>query len=276
VLFRRISPQYFRTMRIRHLAGRDFADDDRRDRPPVCIVSRAFARRYWPDVDPLGRRVQRAGGLMTVVGVVDDVFDVGLGQAPEPTLYIPYLQNNPSAITVTLVARGRGDPMALAKDVRATVLEVDRAQPLDAVVLLEQFLSDSLGPQRFRTTVLLALAGLGLMIAAVGIYGLTSRAVTERRREVGIRLALGARPSEVWRMVVAQSLRPVGIGIIAGIAVSLAATRVLMGVLPDLETADPRAVGAAAALLTVTAFAATVWPAGRAVRVDPVTTLRAD
>jgi ABC-type antimicrobial peptide transport system permease subunit len=191
-------------------------------------------------------------------------------------LYIPYAQNNPSAITVTLIARGSGDPMTLAKDVRAAVLEVDRAQPLDGIVLLEQFLSDSLGPQRFRSTVLLALAGLGLMIAAVGIYGLTSRTVTERRREVGIRLALGARPSAVWRMVVAQSLRPVGIGIVTGTAVSIAATRVLMGVLPDLESSDPRAVAAAALLLALTAFAATVWPAGRAVRVDPVTTLRAE
>jgi predicted permease len=276
VLFRRISPQYFKTMRIRHLAGRDFADDDGRDRPRVCIVSRAFAKRFWPDVDPIARRVQRADGLMTVVGVVDDVHDVSLGQAPEPTLYVPYSQNNPSAITVTLVARGSGDPMTLAKDVRAAVLEVDRAQPLDGVVLLEQFLADSLGPQRFRSTVLLALAGLGLLIAAVGIYGLTSRTVTERRREVGIRLALGARPAAVWRMVVAQSLRPVAIGIVAGGAVSIAATRVLMGVLPDLKDAEPRAVAAAAAVLTLTAVAATVWPAGRAVRVDPVTTLRAE
>jgi predicted permease len=276
VLFRRISPQYFRTMRIRQVAGRDFADDDRLDRPRVCIVSRSFAKRFWPDVDPIGRRVHRADGLMTVVGIVDDVFDVGLGQAPEPTLYIPYAQNNPSAITVTLVARASGDPMALVKDVRAAVLEVDRAQPLDAIVRLEDYLSDSLGPQRFRSTVLLALSGLGLMIAAVGIYGLTSRAVSERRREVGIRLALGARPADVWRMVVGASLRPVAIGVVAGVAVSIVATRALMGMLPDLERADPRAVAAAAALLAVTAFAATIWPAGRAVRVDPVATLRAE
>lgn len=276
VLFRRISPQYFKTMRIRHLAGRDFADDDRKDRPAVCIVSRSFAKRFWPDVDPIGRRVQRADGLMTVVGVVDEVFDLGLGQAPDPTLYVPYAQNNPSAVTVTLIVRASGDPMMLAKDVRAAVLEVDRAQPLDQVVLLEQFLSDSLGPHRFRSTVLLALAGLGLAIAGVGIYGLTSRSVTERRREVGIRLALGARPSEVWRMVVAEALRPVGIGLVAGVAGSAVAAKALMGLLPDLERTDPRAVAAAAALLTLTAFAATVWPARRAVRVDPVAALRAD
>jgi putative ABC transport system permease protein len=276
VLFRRISPQYFKTMRIRHLAGRDFSDDDRKDRPGVCIVSQSFAKRFWPDVDPIGRRLQRADALLTVVGVVDEVFDLGLGQAPDPTLYVPYAQNNPSAITVTLVARAGGDPTTLAKDVRAAVLEVDRGQPLDQVVLLEQFMTDSLGPHRFRSTVLLVLAGLGLTIAGVGIYGLTSRSVTERRREVGIRLALGAQPSDVWRMVVVESLRPVGIGLIAGVAASAVAARALMGVLPDLERADPRAVAAAAALLTLTAFAATVWPAGRAVRVDPVTTLRAE
>jgi putative ABC transport system permease protein len=276
VHLRRVSPRYFSTMRIRLLAGRDFTPADRRDRPPVCVVSRSFADRFWPGETALDRRLVRAGSTLRVVGIVDDVYDVGLGQAPEATLYVVYAQNSPPTAAVSLVVRTAGEPRALMAPIRAAVLSVDAAQPLDAVTTLDRFISDSLGPQRFRSTVLLVLAGLGLTIAGVGIYGLTARSVVERTREVGVRLALGARPGAVWRLIVAQAMRAVLLGVVAGIVASVGTTTVLVKLLPDVTLADPEALAAAVTALVVTALAAAAWPARRAVRIDPVIAMRAD
>jgi predicted permease len=276
VHFRRVSPRYFRTMRIRQLMGRDFTPADRRDKPFVCIVSRSFADRFWPGESALERRIIRARSPVRVVGIVDDVYDVGLGQAPEATVYIPYAQNSPPTAAVSLVVRSAGDPRALVTPIRKAVLSVDAAQPLDAVTMLDQFMSDSLGPQRFRSTVLLALAGLGLAIAAVGIYGLTARSVVERTREVGVRLALGARPGAVWRLIVTQAMRAVLLGVVAGVVASAGTTTLIVKVLPDVTLADPEALVAAAGALIVTALAAAAWPARRAVRIDPIVAMRTD
>jgi putative ABC transport system permease protein len=276
VQLRRVSPRYFSTMRIRLLAGRDFTPTDRRDSPPVCVVSRSFADRFWPGETALDRRVIRAGSTLRVVGIVDDVYDVGLGQAPEATFYVAYAQNSPPTAAVSLVVRTAGEPRALIRPIRAAVLAVDAAQPLDAVTTFDQFMSDSLGPQRFRSTVLLVLAGLGLTIAGVGIYGLTARSVVERTREVGVRLALGARPGAVWRLIVTQALRAVLLGVVAGIVASVGTTTVLVKLLPDVTLADPEALAAAVAALVLTALVAAAWPARRAVRIDPVIAMRAD
>jgi ABC-type antimicrobial peptide transport system permease subunit len=210
------------------------------------------------------------------VGIVDDVYDVGLGQAPEATFYVAYAQNSPPTAAVSLVVRTAGEPRALIRPIRAAVLAVDAAQPLDAVTTFDQFMSDSLGPQRFRSTVLLVLAGLGLTIAGVGIYGLTARSVVERTREVGVRLALGARPGAVWRLIVTQALRAVLLGVVAGIVASVGTTTVLVKLLPDVTLADPEALAAAVAALVLTALVAAAWPARRAVRIDPVIAMRAD
>jgi putative ABC transport system permease protein len=276
VHFRRVSPRYFRTMRIRQLMGRDFTPADRRDTPLVCIVSRSFADRFWPGENALERRVIRARSPVRVVGIVDDVYDVGLGQAPEATVYIPYAQNSPPTAAVSLVVRTASDPRALVAPIRRAVLSVDAAQPLDAVTTLDRFISDSLGPQRFRSTVLLVLAGLGLTIAAVGIYGLTARSVVERAREVGVRLALGARPGAVWRLIVTQAMRAVLLGVVAGVVASAGTTTLIVKVLPDVTLADPEALVAAVGALVVTALAAAAWPARRAVRIDPIVAMRAD
>ena len=165
--FRRSSPGYFDTMRIPLLSGRDFAASDGIEQPWVAVVSQLFADQHWPGADPLGRRIRRGTNprWLTVVGVVGDVSDVGFSQPPAPTVYISFDQNNVAITPVSLVVRTKGDPLALVPAVRAAVFAADPAQPIDSVTTLDQFLGDSLGPQRFRSTLLLVLGGIGLTLA---------------------------------------------------------------------------------------------------------------
>ena len=175
---------------------------------PVAVVSQLFAEQHWPGADPLGRRIQRGTNprWLTVVGVVGDVSDVGFSQPPAPTVYVSFDQNNVAVTPVSLVVRTRGDPLALVPAVRAAVFSADPAQPIDSVTTLEQFLGDSLGPQRFRSMLLLVLGGIGLTLAGLGVYGVTARSVEERSRELGVRQALGASPAGLLRLVVGQAL----------------------------------------------------------------------
>jgi predicted permease len=276
VQFRRASPGYFATMRIPVWRGRDFGASDGPDQPWVAVVSRGFAEQYWPGEDPIGRRLRRGTNprLLTVIGVVGDVSDVGFSQPPAPTLYISFDQNNVAITPVSLVVRTAGDPLALTTALRAAVLSVDPAQPIDSIATVERFLADSLGPQRFRTTLLLALGGIGLALAGLGIYGMTSRAVEERTAELGVRLALGATPVAVATMVVWQIMRVVVAGLAIGALLSGVATSVLIDVLPNLEEAQHWVSGVAVAVLAVVAAAAAIIPARRAVSLAPIAALR--
>lgn len=242
----------------------------------MTIISRSFAERFWPGEDAIGRRVSRGAParLFTVVGIVEDVSDVGFGQARAPTMYITYAQNNTTVTPVSLVVRTEGDPLALTNAVRAAVLAGDPAQPIDHVTTLERFLGDSLGPQRFRSTLLIVLAGLGLAIAAVGIYGVTARAVQERTRELGVRLALGATPASVLGLVVWHALRAVCVGLAAGTGLAVLAGTTLMRTLPDVERAEAWSTAPALALLAIVATLAAAIPARRAVSLDPTLALR--
>jgi putative ABC transport system permease protein len=273
-----VSAGYFDTLRIRRISGRDFGQGDGAGSPGVVIVSRSFSERYWPGEDAIGRRVRRiaSASMLTVVGVVDDVADAGVGQPVQPTLYLPYSQGTPGQFPVALVVRTAGDPLASAAAVRAAVLSVDPAQPIDRVTTLERFMADSLGPQRFRATLLLVLAGIGLVLASVGIYGITARSVEERRREMAVRLALGAAPVAVWRLVVGHALAAVLIGMAAGGMAAAAASSLLVSWLPGLDTADPRPALAAVTSLVVSALLAAAWPAWRAAGVSPALPLRGE
>jgi putative ABC transport system permease protein len=276
--FRRSSPGYFDTMRIPLLSGRDFSASDGIEQPPVAVVSRLFAEQHWPGVDPLGRRLQRGTNprLLTVVGVVGDVSDVGFSQPPAPTVYVSFDQNNVAVTPVSLVIRTKGDPLAMVPAIRAAVFAADPAQPIDSVTTLEQFLGDSLGPQRFRSTLLLVLGGIGLMLAALGVYGVTARSVEERSRELGVRQALGASPAGLLRLVVGQALRVVFIGLAAGGALAAGAASVLLNTLPNLEQAEGWwAVPAVTMLAAVAALAAAI-PARRALTMSPIEAFRAD
>lgn len=276
--FRRISPDYFKVMRIRLRAGRAFTEADTADAPLVVVVSQQLAERHWPGEDPIGRRIRRGsqGRWSTVIGVVDDVSDVGLQQAAEGTLYQPYAQNNPATVPIGLVIRTAPDPLTVVSAVRAAVFAVDPDLPIHRVATLESFLSDSVKPQRFRATVLMLLAGLGLLLAAVGIYGVTARGVAERTREFGVRVALGSQPSDVVRLVIGQALQAVGLGTVAGIAGGVWLSGVLGRVLTNVVEPDVMTGATAAAVLVSTATLAAAAPAIRVLSLDPVEALRGD
>jgi putative ABC transport system permease protein len=278
VHFRRASPGYFATMRIPILRGRDFAVSDAIDQPWVAIVSRRFADQHWPGEDPIGRRLRRGTNprLLTVIGVVGDVSDVGFSQPPSPTVYVSFDQNNVAVTPVSLVVRTDGDPLALTAAVRAAVFSVDPAQPIDSVTTVEQFLADSLGPQRFRATLLLLLGAIGLALAALGIYGVTSRAVEERTSELGVRLALGASPAALGAMVVWQVMRVVFAGLGAGALLTIAAAAIMVRVLPNLEDAPHWVSLVAPAVLALVAATAAIVPARRALSLAPTAALRSE
>lgn len=276
VLFRRVSPGYFRTLRIREIAGRTFDSRDVAGGMPTAVVSRSFADRYWPGDDAVGRLIRRIAPapLTTVIGIVDDVYDVGYGQEPRPTLYLPYAQNSNVAAPVSLVVRTTSDPAAFVAAIKAAVWEIDPAQPLSDVSLLERFLAGSLGPQRLRSVLLAIFAGIGLLIAVIGIYAVTARSVVERTREVGVRLALGGQPRRVWWALAGRALRAFGAGIVAGTGGTLAVAALLAGVFPEIAS-TPRIYAAPGAGLVLAAGIVTALVASRRVaRIDPLKALR--
>jgi predicted lysophospholipase L1 biosynthesis ABC-type transport system permease subunit len=237
-------------------------------------VSRAFAQRFWGETDPLGRRVKRGDRWLTVIGVVGDVRDVNVVDAPQPTLYLSWTQSNTANPTITLVARTEGDPVRISDEVRAIVRTVDPAAALGAIRPLAQFLDASLAPQRFRTTLLAALGTVGLLLGALGVGASTARAVQERTPELGIRLALGGARGALWRGAMLRPLRPVGAGVALGVPAALVAARVLRSVLPGTSDVDVLALTAAVGALLLAALAAAAFPAGRIFRVDPCEVLR--
>lgn len=276
VQFRRATPQFFKTMRIPIVRGRDFADTDLTTTPNVAVVSQSFADRFWPGEDPIARTLKRGTRNLTVIGVAADIRDVNLNKPSSPTIYVSYLQNNVALTPVSLVVRTEGDPLALAGAVRAAVLSVDRLQPIDHVTTVEQFLGDSLGPQKFRSALLAVLALIGIAIAVVGIYGVTSRAVQERTQELGVRLALGASHQALVRTIVWQTMRAVVSGLIAGAAVATAAATVLLSALADLSGTDAWGAAPAVAVLAATAGIAAAIPARHAASVDPIIALKSE
>jgi putative ABC transport system permease protein len=277
VQYRRISPGYLEAMRIPLIRGRAFDARDRIDAPLVAIVSRGFAQRFWGDADPLGKRIQRGSNAkvsITIVGVVGDVRDVGLNVEAADILYTPYYQGSNAAAPVGLVVRTSGDPRGAINDVKRAIWQVDAKQPLAGVVTLEDFLSASLGAHRFRAMLLAACGLVGLVLATIGTYGVTARSVVERTREVGIRLALGGSPANVWWTVASASLRAVVAGAAAGIAISMVAGAGLAALLPDVGGGIWKAAATCAAGLVGVGAIAAVTAARGATTVDPLTALR--
>jgi putative ABC transport system permease protein len=276
VQFRRATPDYFKTMGIPVLRGRDFEDADGTTAPQVAMVSQSFADRFWPGEDPIGRRVTRGGRQLTVIGIVGDVRDVSVSQLPGPTIYITYFQQNVAVTPVSLVVRTSGDPLALANAVRSAVMSVDPAQPIDHITTVDQFLSDSLGPQRFRSALLIVLAVIGVALAAIGVFGVTARSVQERTQELGVRLALGATHAVVVRAMIWQAMRSVIGGLATGAVLAIGASVVLLRALPDLSRSDAWTAAPAIIILALTGAAAAAIPARRAAALDPVIALRTD
>ncbi len=276
VQFRRVSPGYFETMGIRLLRGRLFDRHDIASSQAVAIVSRSFARRFWADQDPLGRRIKRGASAKVwsvVVGVVDDVRDVGLDQPLRDTVYSPYFQASNAAAPVGLVVRTAGPPSDSVKAIQRAVWDVDEKQPLGNIVTLQEFIAASLGGHRFRAMLVAVCGALGLLLATVGTYAVTARYVVERQREVGIRLALGGRPMQVWWTVARTSLNAVVLGAIAGCVLSTLAGAVLGALIPELRERNWMFTVAAATVLTLVGGAAALIAARGVARVEPFKTL---
>ena len=267
--------QYFETIGVPLLAGRFFDDQEAR---PVAVISAGLSERLWPGT-PLQAVIGRAirpgnldSPLVAVVGVVSDVRSGAMDRAAMPAIYQP--QQRSGWGEMTLVARAAGDPLALAAGIRALIKELDADLPLAAIRPLEDVVSASVATRRFQTTLVFMFAALAMLLAAVGVYGVTSYSVSRRTHEIGVRIALGAQRSRVLKGVLARGLRPVVIGLAIGMAAAALAARVIRSFLFGIELIDPIAFGGACAVLIAAAALACYVPARHAARVDPVTALR--
>ena len=277
--FRVVFPNYFRTMRIPIVAGRDIDMRDDAGAPRVVVINQTMARRVWPREDAIGKRIRLASGgpWFQVVGVVKDVAQRDWGAAAANEFYFPQLQA-PSDIqkSITLVARTSGDPLALAGAIQGQVWALDRELPIEDVTSMQQVVDRAVWQPRFSTSLLSGFAGLALLLAAIGIYGVMSFDVSRRTQEIGIRVALGARPADVMRAVLGDGGKLAAIGTAVGTAGALALTRYLKTLLYEVSTTDPAALAGASVLLGVVALFALWLPARRATRVDPMVSLRSE
>ena len=272
------TPGYLETMGIPLLRGRDLRWADVKSAPHVVLVNEAFVRRFFPGSDPLGRRVSDLVGPddpWEIAGVIGDVHTQGLDRAPMPLILVPLLQFPVASLRVAARTTG-GEPMRLLGALRSEVLALDKDVPLSSPRTLPQIVSDSVGARRFQMTLLTIFALMALTLAALGIYAVTAYSVTQRAREIGIRMALGANPARVLAMVLAGGLRLSILGVAIGVVGALLATRALASLVYRVSTTDPLTLAATGALLVGAAALASWMPALRATRLDPSTSLRAE
>ena len=267
----------------RLVAGRWLADADRDGSVDVALINEAMAAKYWSGQDPIGRRFRQGDAMrpwITVVGVVGNVRHNGITAEIKPKFYRAFAQWHRSsggpARNMTLVIRTAADPLALVSSVRAQIRRLDANLPIAAIQTMQDVVDTSIATPRLTGTLLASFAGLALLLAAVGIYGVLSYVVTQRRQEIGIRMAIGAAPSRVLRLVLQQGLVYAGIGAVVGIAGAMAASRLLTSLLHGVDPIDPATFAIAPVLLILVAAVASVLPARRATLVDPVHAMRAD
>lgn len=273
--YRAVSPGYFRTMGIPLRNGRDLTASDGTNAPGVVVINETMARRLFPQGDALGKRLIINFGKPTpreVVGIVGDVKHIKLEEAPKPEMYVPYMQNPWAFMTVVL--RTTVPPDNLAPAVRNEVWNVDKNQPVDKIMTLDQVLYESVAQPRLYMFLLTLFAALAIVLSAAGIYGVMSYIVSQRTHEIGVRLALGAHPNDILKMVVRQGMFVVLIGIIVGLIASAALTRSMSSLLYDVSTTDPATFAVVLCLLVGVALLACYLPARRATKVDPLTALR--
>ncbi len=284
--YRIVDDQYFQTLQIPVIKGRSFTPGDGEHAPLVATVNQTLAQEYWHDRDPVGQRIRvhlqesknapwepdAAKDWMTIVGVVGDIQDREWGDRKVGEIYLPFPQN-PTRV-MGLVLRTTGPPLSLAESVRLVVEGVDKQQPVTEVKTMEQLLSEAVSPQALDSTLLGFFAGLALILAAIGIYGVISYSVEQRTHEIGIRLALGAQPRDVVRLTVQQGFRLALIGAALGLVAAYAVTRLLANSFFGIHSFEPDAAGAACLVLLLVAAVACYIPARRAARVDPMQALR--
>ena len=271
-----VTPDYFTTMRIPVLAGRPFTQSDGPNAPPVALVSESLARRFWPGGNAIGKRVGNPwpSDWITIVGVVGDAKLDSLTGTTDQTIYRPFAQVPPA--TASLVIRTRSDLAVIGAAVRNSVATIDRTVPVSNIQSMTQVVETSAARPRFTMLLLATFAGVALLLGVIGIYGVMSYAVASRTREIGVRLALGAAPSDALRLVLRDGMTLAAVGIGIGVSVALASTRLMSGLLYGVSPTDPLTLAAAPVTLLAVALLASYLPARRATRVDPTTALRAD
>jgi len=275
-LFRVGSVNYLQTLGVKLVEGRLFTASDRNESAPALIVNETLARHYWPKDSAIGHHIAFGGGKMprTIVGVVADVHERGYELAMKPGVYVPITALDFDWGPDTLVVRTKGDPNALAPAVRRIIASVDPQQPVSELRTMDEIVDLNVADRQQQMTLLGAFAALALILASIGLYGVLSYAVTQRSREIGIRMALGATAASVIRMIVGRGLALTGIGLAIGLVSAWAATRAMKNLLYGVAATDPLTFGAVAALLGLIALIACYAPARRASRVDPIVVLR--
>jgi putative ABC transport system permease protein len=271
---RNVSADYFRALGIPLKRGRAFTASDAKDAPPVVVINEAMARSFFAGEDAVGKRIRTGdkSPWVEVVGVVGDVRHRGLDVETRPEMFFPHLQT-PSR-QMTLVARASGDPEALAAPLRERVRELDRDQPVGNVKTMETWVSESVASRRFSVLLLGVFAAVAAGLAALGLYGVVSYSVAQRTHEIGLRVALGARPGDVLRLVIRQGMTLTLLGTAVGLLAALALTRVMSGLLFGVGATDPATFVAVPLLLMTVALVACYLPARRATKVDPMVALR--
>ena len=287
-VYRVIFPGYFRTMGISLLRGRDIAESDNLNSLGVVIVNDRLARRYWPGEDPIGKRItlddpQKNPAWLTVVGVAQDSKQDEWTAAPRPEMYLPLLQSRdylqePSGHFeyMTLVARTTGDPTTLVNDIRTAVASIDKNVPVSEIETLDQAIDDMNAQPRVELWLLASFAGLAVVLAALGIYGVMSYSVSRRTHELGVRMALGADQGNVIRLVVRQAMMLALAGSACGLAAAFVLTRMMAKLLYGVRSTDPLTYAGVAVIVGAVALLASYIPARRATRVNPVTALRCE
>jgi putative ABC transport system permease protein len=281
IIFNPISPNYFRTMRLPLLAGREFSSADVRGASPAVILNEAAARSLFPGENAVGLRVKLGADNLaawwTVVGVVADERYFGWDSDRTPTAYLPVsqiLQDNWPDYDAAIILRTNSDPLSFLPSVRSVMASIDNHMALLGPETMEQRLGHTFAPHRFNMALLTAFASLALLLAAVGIYGVMTQFVAQRTHEIGIRIALGARPLEVVRLVLGQGVRLALLGLAIGMAVAAAATRLIRSLLYGVSASDPMTFVFVASVLLGVVLLACLVPACRAMRVDPMLALR--
>ncbi|HEX5735800.1 MAG TPA: ABC transporter permease [Blastocatellia bacterium] len=272
-----VSPDYFEAMGIQVMNGRPFNDLDRQGSLMVCLVDETFARRFWPNEDPLGRRVKLGGSQstnpwLTIVGVVAHVKHYGLNAQGREFIYFPYTQT--PARQMFLAVRTEGDPSSLAGSVRNEIASMDPDQPIADIRNMEQIVYGSVAQPRFNTMMLGIFAAVALILAAVGVYGVMNYSVAQQTHEIGIRMALGAQQNHILAMVIQQGFVLVSIGVAIGLAGAFVITQFMSSLLYGVKAMDPITFIGVAVILALVALIASYIPARRATRVDPMIALR--
>jgi putative ABC transport system permease protein len=279
-----IMGDYFGAMGISLKRGRMFAADERTGKPGVVIISEAAARTYWPGQDPIGKRMKFGGSEWTmVIGVADDVKDTAMQSPAGPHTYTPYLQVADNTLvmptwdelrTLHLAMRTQSDPAAVVSAVRATIASLDSQIAVADVKTMQANVQESIAPQRFNLFLLGLFAALAVFLAAVGVYGVLSYSVTQRTREIGVRVAMGAQRSSILAMTIREGMQLTFVGAAIGLGGALLLTRLMAGLLYGVTARDPLTFVAVIAVMSLVSLAACYLPARRATRVDPLVALR--